>query len=614
MSSLFTATTSAKQFSLSAVTDQASDGDFCQSIYVCGLTNQELSLLGTQDNQAYQIKDHTGIFQNGAWPQIYFAPDRYLKFSFGDLNLLSEDIILSSSFTISHQINQVQGSKGTDYDIKLEVSKDNGLNWETISTNIWPTGSGSYSLFQILLPASYFNASSLNNLLTKLSIFGDDGYASLSSILDLVELDIDYYNPQTNTPPTNTINAPSKNQQLKGEFTFDISAIDDFGISKYQLNLLDESNDLITSCLQATITSITSISAACQINTTNYSSGQYGLQIRTKDNAGEWSTVIRSVVFDNTPPVTDLSSLLPQSHTFWKDPISISGASQDNLTTSFVNLYFKKTNTSDPWTDLTTLVSSVTNSIFNWSYSWDPLKNNNPGEGTYDLAVSATDVLGNQENIQMVSEDIAYVPSLFPVIGNQLGQTPAFGEIAISWTTQIPTSGRVVYDLVSHPLIDPSHINYGYIFTSSFINLLPKAITHSLTLTNLSDNTIYYYRIISAGSPTTIGKELTSKTFSLSGSGSGLGQNSPPIITNSLTSNSLLTSFLKRQPEVIQTNQPTIKGIQLFKETTTPTTTTTPPPETRVLGLATTKPNFWIIISTTTGLTLAVVYFAFKKR
>jgi hypothetical protein len=531
-------TTRAKSYSLLAVTDQASDGNFCNSIYTCSLSDQELSNLSTQDNQGYQIKDHTGIFTNGAWPQIYFAPDRYLEFEFGNLNLSATDTILSSSFVISHQVNQAQGLIGQDHDIKLEASKDGGSTWETLSTNIWPATSGSFAYFQVSLPASYLNYTSLNNLLTRLSIYGDDGYANLFSIIDLIKLDIDYYNSLTNTPPVNTISAPSENQQLKGDITFTVSLTDDFGITEYQLNLLDENQNLITTCLQATISSTTSLSASCQIDSTSYPNGQYYLQIKTKDNAEEWTTSTRLVLFDNASPITDLLSILPQDNTFWQDSITISGSSEDNLTTSFVDLYLKESNTTNPWTNLTTLVNSVTSSIFNWSYSWQPTE-----EKSYNLAASATDLAGNQESLQVISQDVAYVPSLFPIISNQLGTTPTLGEITISWSTQLPTSGRVVYDTVSHPTPDTFDSNYGYVFSSNTINLSPQAVSHSVTLTGLSDNTIYYYRIISTSLPTTIGQELTNKTLSMPGPGGNPTSNSPPqaVITQNTVSSLSIT-------------------------------------------------------------------------
>ena len=616
----FLATTaSAKSFSLSSAADQANDGDFCSSIYSCSLSTQEISLLNTQDDQGYQIKDHTGIFTNGAWPQIYFAPDRYLEFQFHNPNLSTTDTILSSDITISHQTNQVQGLVGQDYDVKLEASKDNGSTWETISTSLWPPTPAIFQDFQVSLPADYLNKTSLNSLLTRFSIYGDDGFASLSSILDLVKLEINYFNSQTNTPPNNTINAPTENQPLKGNFSFQVTLTDDFGLTEYQLNLLDENKVFLTNCLQAINILTTSVSVSCQIDSDNYTNGQYYLQAKTKDNAGEYTETNRSVTFDNASPITDLLSLLPQDDQYWKDSIPISGTSEDNLVTSFVNLYFKESNTINPWISLTTLTNSIISSIFNWSYSWDPLSSTGPGEGTYDLAISATDTAGNQEIKNIFGLNTAFTPSLFPIISNQKGTTPSFGEIKISWDTQVPTSGRVVYDTVSHSTVDSNHPNYGYGFSSGSINLFPKDTSHTLYLTNLSDTTIYYYRIISTSTPTTVGEELTNKTLSPTGSGESFSPGlSPSIIIESSSPINPQISPVEQlealfaptsiSPQESPSREDSPVGDWSAAEVSPGVV------ETTVLGTTTSKPKTWMLYLSIFLSTSYLTYLLFRRR
>jgi hypothetical protein len=586
----------AKSFPLSSATDQAHDGNFCNTVYPCNLSVEDLSLISSEDTQGYQIKDHLDVFPNGAWPQIYFAPDRYIKFIFNP-TFLSTDTILSSKFLISHQINEPLGLKGVDYNIKLEISQDNGLNWSIISTDLWPATNGDFTSFYVSLPTNYLNHNSLNNFQTKLSIFGDNGQASLSSVIDLVRLDVDYYNSLSNSPPTNTINTPNQNEQLKGSIAFSILLTDDFGINEYQLNLLDENQAILTTCLQNTIDSTISLSVSCQIDTENYPNGQYYLQIKTKDNASEWTTTTISITFDNSPPITNLKSLLPQSNTYWENPIIISGSSQDNLTTSFVDLYFKESNTSNPWTSLTTLVNSVTSSIFNWSYSWNPLNNNNPGEGTYDLAVSATDTAGNQEVKNTFGQNTAFIPSLFPVISNHKGTTPSFGEIKISWNTQIPTSGRVVYDTVPHSEANSSLPNYSYAFTTSSVNLNSKTTSHTIYLTNLSDTTIYYYRIIATGLPTTISQELTNKTLSLAGPGVKPTSESTPAIIAQAPLSAIQAIVPVEQPQLPSTSFLPDQNMQPNEPISPTKPTTQPQAEDQVLGTTTSeKPKTWMLV------------------
>ena len=321
------------------------------------------------------------------------------------------------------------------------------------------------------------------------------------------------------------------------------------------------------------------------------------MQVKTKDNAGEWTTTIRSVIFDNASPTTDLLSLLPANNTFWKDPVIISGTSTDNLNTSFVDLYFKESSTSNPWTNLTTLINSITSSIFDWSYSWDP--SSSPGEGIYDLAISATDTAGNQESLKTFAQDTAYVPSLFPIISNQKGITPSFGEINISWTTQIPTSGRVVYDTTSHPSADLSHPNYGYTFSSGSINLSPKTTSHTLFLTGLSNSTTYYYRIISTSSPTTVDQELTNKTLSSAGPGEELTSGSPPATITQTPVKDFSPDF---SPVSVRMHSPGVRSVEQNKA---PKTTET----NQVLGQTTKKePKTWMLIL---SIFLSVSYLAY---
>jgi hypothetical protein len=609
--------TCAQTASVSAAIDQANDGDFCKTIYSCVLSSQEIELLDNEDGLDYQIKDHAGVFTTGTWPQIYFAPDRYLLFDLNNPNLSPTDVILDSSIHLIHQVNQVEGSKGVDYDIKFEASVDSGQTWEILSTDLWPSTPNVHDHFQVTLPQNYLNSTYLNQLSIKLSLFGDDGQAQLSSIIDLVSLDINFYDPLTNLPPTQTITSPATpSSSFKDSFTFEGTATDDFGITEYELNLLDENSNLIVTCLKDTIEVTNSIVVSCSIDTSLHQDGQYFLRIKSKDNAGEWSSSSLEVTFDNTPPVTDSSSLTPPSDTFWENPITISGTSSDNLVVDFVNLYFKKSDSLDPLTSLTTLTNSIASSIFSWSYSWDPTSG--PGEGSYDLAVTATDLAGNEESVQTLGQKISFVPSLFPIISNILGTTPAFGQVKVTWNTQLPTSGRVVYDIVSHPLVNPGHLNYGYAFSSDLINSLSPTTFHTILLNGLSDSTIYYYRIISTSSPTTVGPELTNKTFSPSGSGSSPNSSSP-------SSSSYLATILATPSPIPSSNEPrwlSTLGVDQLVDTKVPQTSqkpiyppiSTPTPSPQVLGTTTDTSSSWLFLVVSGVLVWILTFLAFRKR
>ena len=77
----------------------------------------------------------------------------------------------------------------------------------------------------------------------------------------------------------------------------------------------------------------------------------------------------------------------------------------------------------------------------------------------------------------------------------------------------------MVYDTVSHPVPDTSVFNYGYAFTTNVFDS-GKTLSHEITLTGLNNETTYYYRFISAGSPAAVSGEMSNRTFSIPGPGS----------------------------------------------------------------------------------------------
>lgn len=118
------------------------------------------------------------------------------------------------------------------------------------------------------------------------------------------------------------------------------------------------------------------------------------------------------------------------------------------------------------------------------------------------------------------------------VISDQSSTTPSSSTAIISWTTDKSSSSRVIYDTVSHSGLDSSP-NYGYLFSSDTFDSVSKVISHSVLLTGLSSNQIYYYRIISAASPTAVSAEGTFKTLSVAGAPAPAGSNN--IVTKSIT-------------------------------------------------------------------------------
>lgn len=69
----------------------------------------------------------------------------------------------------------------------------------------------------------------------------------------------------------------------------------------------------------------------------------------------------------------------------------------------------------------------------------------------------------------------------------------------IRWTTNRAADSRVIYDTVSHPSIaGASSPNYGYANSTGTSDSATKVTEHAVTVSGLSANTRYYFRVISA--------------------------------------------------------------------------------------------------------------------
>ena len=68
--------------------------------------------------------------------------------------------------------------------------------------------------------------------------------------------------------------------------------------------------------------------------------------------------------------------------------------------------------------------------------------------------------------------------------------------------------------------------------------MVPKVLSHKVLLTGLSSGQTYYYRVVSAGSPTAIGQEKTFKTLSETGA-------PPPAESNIILGTTTVFPFYK---------------------------------------------------------------------
>ena len=79
-------------------------------------------------------------------------------------------------------------------------------------------------------------------------------------------------------------------------------------------------------------------------------------------------------------------------------------------------------------------------------------------------------------------------------------------DLTMTWLTNKPATSRVVYDKVAQP--DAELIggpNYGYAYST--LENSNKVTGHSVVISGLDDQTVYYFRPISSASPEVLGEE-----------------------------------------------------------------------------------------------------------
>lgn len=98
-----------------------------------------------------------------------------------------------------------------------------------------------------------------------------------------------------------------------------------------------------------------------------------------------------------------------------------------------------------------------------------------------------------------------------PIITAETIDSPTETSITITWTTDHSATSRVIYDTVSHAVLDAAP-NYGY--ANSTIEDPVQVTNHSVTVTGLSGGMEYFFRTVSHGSPETVSDEFSGITSS----------------------------------------------------------------------------------------------------
>ena len=100
-----------------------------------------------------------------------------------------------------------------------------------------------------------------------------------------------------------------------------------------------------------------------------------------------------------------------------------------------------------------------------------------------------------------------------PQISDEMVNAPSETGATIVWNTNHPSTSRVIYETVSHPILGDAP-NYGYANSTVEKDDSPKVTSHTVTITGLTAGTTYYYRAVSHGSPEVVGAE---KSFTTKG-------------------------------------------------------------------------------------------------
>jgi len=117
--------------------------------------------------------------------------------------------------------------------------------------------------------------------------------------------------------------------------------------------------------------------------------------------------------------------------------------------------------------------------------------------GAKTITVMAGDASGAND-VKTVNVTVTGATSQKPVITNIATSNITQTGVTITWTTDIVSTSRVIYDTTSHPdITGQTAPNFGY--AASTATDSNKVTSHSVTLSGLNPGTKYYFRVISEG-------------------------------------------------------------------------------------------------------------------
>lgn len=220
--------------------------------------------------------------------------------------------------------------------------------------------------------------------------------------------------------------------------------------------------------------------AGQSFNKTYSQAGTYNVVLLVTDHAGSQATVSRTIVV--TPvsnPTAPTVNLLVNGG---NGPVTV--ATGTSATLSWTSTNATACTASGAWSGSKPVNSSESTGTLN-----------TVGSLTYTLTCTGA---GGSSFDSVTLNVTAGTTGVAPVISNIRVDGITQTSAVVHWTTNIPADSRVIYDTVSHPNIDLTHVpNYDYAHSTVTSDTDPKVTEHSVTLTGLTPNTQYFFRVLS---------------------------------------------------------------------------------------------------------------------
>ncbi len=156
-----------------------------------------------------------------------------------------------------------------------------------------------------------------------------------------------------------------------------------------------------------------------------------------------------------------------------------------------------------------TFTGNATGGEAPYAYGWNFGDSTNAAGKTFSKAFTSTgsktvtltvvDFAGTQVSTNITVNVVSGSTTTDPLTISNIRVTDITQTSAIvRWTTNRASDSRVIYDTASHTDISgATGPNFGYAFSTATSETNPKVTEHAVTVSGLSANTQYFYRVIS---------------------------------------------------------------------------------------------------------------------